>query len=275
MNPFSWNSKIVVLGAGDRGTATALRLFNSGLQPVLIECNHPTDLHYNRNFSDVVYREKKIIENVQAASIMVGPSGDDWRKQVEESFANRVIPVLNIPGNQEQDLLTRLKPEILVDCARRLTKTPELGWQDFPCVIRIGFKFNVGVDGHFVIGDNDQYCGMVFQTRHDMIPDITGTDDVYQAPIEGLFQTEKRIGDAVMEREKIGMINSINILAPSSGFLNGLLHSGHFISTGQPLFELVPARKSRDSGSILPVRCRTIAGGILEAVIKHLYQIHR
>jgi len=55
--------KIAILGAGNFGTATALRLFRSGFRPVLFELQNPTDLNYNRTFSDVVYRGSKAIEN--------------------------------------------------------------------------------------------------------------------------------------------------------------------------------------------------------------------
>jgi xanthine dehydrogenase accessory factor len=131
----------------------------------------------------------------------------------------------------------------------------------------------VGTDGHYVIGDTQQYLGVVFNNRHQIGHEYPDSDNVLKSPLEGVFQTDKRIGDEVQEREKIGMINDINILAPNTGYLTGLLHSGHFVLSGQPLFELISYQKTRETLNLLPANCRSIAGGILEAVLRFLSAI--
>ncbi len=272
MIPFPWNSKIVIMGAGDRGTAAALRLYHSGFHPILLERAQPTDLHFIRNFSDVVYSERKTVENVQAEVVLPATADRNLNEQLQNCSANRIIPVINTLTAGDKEILKRLKPDILIDCTRSFskTRTTDLDWGDFPCVIRIGFIYNVGVDSHYVIGDFQQYHGMVFSSRHQITPEYPALDNVLKSPLEGAFQTEKRIGDQVQEREKIGLINNINILAPHVGYITGLLHSGHFVLSGQPLFELISYQKTREALTMLPANCRSIAGGIMEAVLRNL-----
>jgi xanthine dehydrogenase accessory factor len=272
MMPFPWNSRIVIMGAGDRGTATALRLFHSGFMPVLVERGQPSDLHFIRNFSDVIYCQRKTVEDVQAAVILPAGSDQILHEQLQECSINRIIPVINTLDTVDQQILKRLRPDILVDCTRSFSKTKkmDLPWSEFPCVIRIGFIYNVGEDGHYVIGDSQQYYGMVFNSRHQIVPEYPAADNVLKSPLQGVFQTEKRIGAEVQERETIGLINNINIMAPHKGYITGLLHSGHFVLAGQPLFELISYQKPRESLVTLPANCRAIAGGILETILKYL-----
>ena len=272
MIPFPWNSKIVIMGAGDRGTATALRLFHSGFQPVLVERGQPSDLHFIRNFSDVIYCERKTVEHVQAAVVLPASADNLLHEQIQQCADNRIVPVINTMDTGEGQILARLRPEVLVDCTRSFSKTKktELNWTDFPCVIRIGFIYNVGEDGHYIIGDSQQYYGMVFSSRHQIVPEYSAADNVLKSPLPGIFQTEKRIGDEVQERETIGLINNINIMAPHKGYITGLLHSGHFVLVGQPLFELISYHKSREALVTLPANCRAISGGVLETILRHL-----
>jgi xanthine dehydrogenase accessory factor len=273
MIPFPWNVKITIIGAGDRGTAAALRLFHSGFQPVLVERPQPSDLHFIRTFSDVIYCERKTIENVPAAAVIPTAGEKILSEQIQEYRANRIIPVINKQDFTEHEIVNKTGPDIVIDCTRPVTSKlhgADLEWQNFSCVIRIGFTFTVGLHGHYVIGDTPPYSGMVFHTAHNIVPENLVPDNIFKSPLEGVFQTAKRIGDTVQEREKIGMLNDINILAPYNGYITGLLHSGHFVLAGQPLFELQRYQKSREALSILPVNCRSIAGGILEAVLKHL-----
>lgn len=272
MSDFPWNTRIVIMGAGDRGTAAALRLFHSGFHPLMLELSQPTDLHFNRTFSDVIYCERKTVEKVEAVAVV--PSADETvlNKQIQECLDNRQVPVINKQDFKENEIVSTLHPEILIDCSRKISKTPdaEFVWHMIPCVIRIGFAQTVGVDGHYVIGDVQSYCGMVFNTRQQIPLENHAADSIFKSPLAGIFQTEKRIGDPVQEREVIGKLNDINIMAPYTGYITGLLHSGHFVSARQPLFELLRYQKSRELLSILPVNCRAIAGGILEAVLNFL-----
>jgi xanthine dehydrogenase accessory factor len=258
----------VILGAGDRGTAAALRLFNSGFQPILLELAQPSDLHFIRNFADVIYCEHKTIDNIQARVIMPDSNEQVLNEQLQQFAANRSIAVINTMSEGDQSYLRQIKPGIIIDSTPSLARAEksELNWSDYPCVIRIGLNYNVGEDGHYVIGDSQHYQGIVFCNRHQIVPDNTLPENVLKSPLSGIFQTSKRIGDEV----NIGLIDKINIMASHDGYISGLLHSGHFVQAGQPLFELISYQKSRESLTKLPVNCWSIAGGVLEAVMRHL-----
>ena len=84
-----WRSRILIIGAGDTGTVSAIRLFKSGFRPIMLEISHPSDLHYNRNFSDVVYQGKKIIDDVETVKIYPDQDDQEIAQVINTTCANR------------------------------------------------------------------------------------------------------------------------------------------------------------------------------------------
>ena len=259
-----WNTKIIIIGAGDKGTAVALRLFKSGFRPVLVEQNHPTDLHYFRNFSDVVYLGEKIIEDVRCHLINSSNDTQTLTDRINKSRKDRLIP---LAMGEFITIFNSFLPEIIIDSRGEVATDSDWEWSEFPCVIRIGSAFKVGREGHFVIGAAHEELGRVYRTPADLVCKVSQSNFVSLAPLEGVFISHKSVGEKVVEREEVGSINAIPILAPRNGLVSGLLHSGHFVKSHQPLFEIVPASTRIDISKHTSVRCLAIAGGILEAIL--------
>jgi biotin carboxyl carrier protein len=259
-----WNAKIVVLGAGDRGTATAIRLFRAGLRPLLAESQNPADLHYFRNFSDLRYCEKKQIDETEGR--YVGDTGVFTEEDIRHAFNERSIPLVS---GSLFETLNALKPEMIIDC-RENSEEEFNFWQEYSCVIRVGLNYNVGADGHVVVGDAEEAQGRVFYKRHDRTQAATRSEEKVEAPIEGVFVAEAEPGQHISFRQNIGRIDNINIMAPNDGYVAGILHSGHFIRPHQPLCEIQPAVRYNKHIREIPQVCLSISGGVLEAVLAYL-----
>jgi xanthine dehydrogenase accessory factor len=263
-----WNTRILLIGAGDKGTVTALRLFLCGFRPILLERAHPTDLHYNRNFTDTVYRGEKKVGDVSSLLISNNQFNQKIKSALKQCQDNRKIPLL---CHENLNILSQINPEIIVDCTGKYPTPLQIPWQDFPCVIRIGCDYNVGIDGHLIIGDSGDHLSQVLRKPHDFTVVENERPDIVNAPLEGIFISNRDIGDHLDEREIIGTINDINILSPLAGYLTGLLHSGHFVASRQPLCEITPLAQKSELKKNIPVINYAIAGGVLEAILSFIY----
>jgi xanthine dehydrogenase accessory factor len=264
-----WDSRILIIGAGDTGTVSALRLFRSGFHPILLERNHPSDLHYNRNFSDAVYQGKKKIDNVDAILVYSTPFNETVEQEIKNTQKNRCIPLI---CSDDLSIISRITPEIIIVCTGNFPDTLQLDWELHPLVIKIGLSYNVGIDGHVIIGDSGNKLGLVFRQPHELNETTSDQTEYITAPIEGVFISSRTFGERLSERDEIGTINDISILSPSDGYLTGLLHSGHFVSCRQPLFEITPTAKMSKEHKALPAAKYAIAGGVLEAILSYLYE---
>ncbi len=259
-----WNAKMVVLGAGDRGTAAAVRLFRAGLRPLLAESQNPADLHYFRNFSDLRYCENKQIDETDGRYI--GDTGAFSEEDIRIAFNERSIPLVS---GTFDETLDAIEPEMIIDCRENSEEEFNL-WQDYSYVIRVGFKYQVGEDGHVVVGDTEEAQGRVFYKRHNHRQAETSIAERVEAPIEGVFVAEAEPGQHISFRQNIGRIDEISITAPNDGFIAGMLHSGHFVRHHQPLCEICPAVRFNKQIREIPQACLSISGGVLEAVLAYL-----
>ena len=254
----------MVLGAGDRGTATGLRLFRAGLKPLLLESANPADLHYFRNFSDLVYCEKKQIEDING--LYLGDTNVD-KNAIRYAFNDRNIPLLT---GLSANMLEQIKPEIVIDCRKPITENDALAWRDFPYVIKIGIRYNVGIDGHVIVGEGLHDQGRVYYKRHDMAGEEDTLQEEIRAPIEGVFVAKVSPGEHVKIRQDMGAINEISILAPQDGYIAGILHSGHYVPRHQPLVEIQPAGRFHPDIREIPLNNVAVSGGVLEAVLSYI-----
>lgn len=266
-------NQIVILGAGDKGTALAIRLFRAGYAPILLERENPTDLYHFRNYSSVVYSGNKYVEGIECVSIFPEIPLRKSLSTIDSCIKNRNIPLL---AGDDQAFLDLLNPEIVVDCRSGLIAESIENWENYSHYMRIGNQFRPGVHGNHIIGDRGRAAGRVF---HPDIKEYFDDENPIRrtmpvtAPLEGVFIAEKSIGDQVHERESIGSISGIAIMAPETGYLTGVTHSGHFVAFHQPLFMIKStARFNKSMIHCIPSEYFAIAGGILEAITTIVHQ---
>ncbi len=268
--------KIAVAGAGDLGTAVALRLFHSGFDVFIIAQNLPLDIYHARNFNQSLFTGFKRVEGVVARTLPGAIEKGDVEADISvKEFihiqcANREIPVTLV-----QDLPT-LKSEP-VDYAVFSTEPliDEVASVFEDSAVLIGFdSFQTTRQMQYLIGQQSDYTGRVlypfvdqYQTWQEKTERLRkfGVHEI-KAPLEGVFTATKEPDEPVSEREEIGRINDIPILSPAHGKISGILNSGLIVPAGTVFAEVCTNRQA-PSARIIPAVNFNLAGGVLEAIL--------
>ncbi len=269
-------ANILILGAGDLGTACALRLFRAGFGVVIAEQQRPLDIHFHRTYNAAAYTGSKTIENIPARTFSYAlESGMISNEQnpldyLEFQLNNREIAYLVPP---DFPYLKKARFDFLIVSDPALQKSVQPALNDRVTIITFTHHTEA-MPGHYRIIYEEPHKGRVFypflQDTFEM-SDKSGRESethLIRAPLEGVFIAEKSAGDFVHEKEVIGKIGDIPILAPQNGHLSGMLNSGILIDRGTVFAEIQPPAKETDSRAI-PAAYFNLAGGVLEAVLYH------
>ena len=87
-------------------------------------------------------------------------------------------------------------------------------------------------------------------------------------PIAGAWVAMKSIGGEVAENEPLGKIDDIEIRSPYAGQVWGLVHSGRLLEARSPVAMILQG-ESLDACFEIGYRERAVAGGVLEALLRH------
>jgi xanthine dehydrogenase accessory factor len=91
------------------------------------------------------------------------------------------------------------------------------------------------------------------------------TDRVLKAPVDGIFYSNKEIGDFVKKGEVVGWIDRHALFARIEGVLRGLLHNEIKIKKGTKVGEIDP-RGIKEYCFIVTEKAREIGEGTLKAI---------
>jgi len=270
--------RIMILGAGDAGTAIALRLFRAGFEPFLVEEHIPRDLYHRRNFCQAVFSGSKTIGGLTARTLPGAiekgdvPPDISVKKFINLQLANREIPVLSL-----DDLpLLKTGPPRFVVVARNLLWPPAAA-HIADETVRIGWhSLEDAQQMHYLVADRLPYLGQVLYPFEDYFylnsEELSGKENSgkykVKAPLEGVFTAVKNPGDTVQEKEEIGRINDIPILAPAHGKISGILSSGLIVPQAA-VFAEIDIHPKAPPAALIPDKFFNIAGGVLEALLYH------
>jgi len=268
-------SAVLILGSGDLGTACALRLFRAGFGVVLAGRQRPLDIHFHRTFSGAAYAGFKTVENVTArtyAHALEGGMIEDGQSvldYMEFQLNNREIAYL-IPDDFPYIKKIEWDFFVVTDSALSENILPFLAEQT---TIVTFTRLQEAVAAHYRIISEGRYTGRVF---YPFLQDIYDNQSekkeqrsyFVHAPLDGLFIAEKTAGAYVHEKDVLGSIAGIPILAPQNGRVTGILNSGIMIERGTVFAEIDPAGREEDS-RVIPAYCFNLAGGVLEAIMYH------
>ncbi len=254
---------MLVRGGGDLASGVIHRLVRSHFLVCITEIPNPQSVRREVSFCEAVYEGEKEIEGVTAKLIY---SPDDIRKIWDEGKA----PLLIDPQATVKDTL---KPDVLIDA---IIAKKNLGTKitDAPLVIGLGPGFHAGNDVHIVIETNRGHnLGKVIHEGeaepNTGIPgDVAGfsAERVFRAPESGCFHTDKNIGDRVQANEVIAFVDDSPIKATIPGIIRGILRNGAVVHQGMKLGDVDP-RGIQDYCYTISDKARTIAGGVLEAIL--------
>ena len=255
--------RVLIRGAGDIATGIALRLYRAHFQVIMTDLPHPTAIRRTVCFSQAIVHGSTVVEDVTARFVQNATAAATLLTEGE-------IPVLADP---EAICREELQPDALVDAilAKRNLGT---AITDAPAVIGVGPGFTAGEDCHAAVETmRGHTLGRVIYHGSPLpntnIPGLIGGyagERVLRAPDDGIFRTERKIGEVVRTGDVAGTVNGLPMRCTIDGVLRGLLADG------------TPVYKGMKSGDVDP-RCKVeycytasdkalaVGGGVLEAIL--------
>jgi xanthine dehydrogenase accessory factor len=263
--------RILIKGAGEMASGVALRLFRSGYRILFTELERPLSIRRTVSFSECVDRGRWVVEGVHSVRI----------EKVEEAskiWNSGGIPLVVDPeGNAFQSF----RPHVLVDAvlAKRNTGT-RIDQADL--VIGLGPGFEAGVDVHYVVEtDRGHDLGRVLdrgsarpRTGRPAIIGGLGEERVLRAPVTGIFQGNRRIGEEIQRGDRVGQVSSHVVKARCSGLLRGLVRDGLPVFQGRKVGDIDPRGSSVDWNRVSD-KALAISGGVLEAILRRFCGVDR
>lgn len=258
-------TKLVVLikGGGEVASGVAHHLARAQYRVCLTEVPQPLAVSRGVAFSEAIYDGKKEVEGIVARHVTSFPG-------ITKAWQEGEIAIIIDP---EASIRSTLNPEVLVDA---IMAKRNLGTRitDAPLVIGLGPGFKAGKDVHMVVEtNNSQSLGKVILSgeaeKDTGAPIAIGgltSERVLHSPKNGLFETNKKIGDTVAADEEIAAVAGQPIKAEIGGVIRALLRSGTSVVKGTKLGEIDPSG-DRDAAFTIRDRIRAIAGGILAAIL--------
>jgi xanthine dehydrogenase accessory factor len=255
---------IIIKGAGEMATGVACRLFRANFTRILmLETPSPLAVRRRVSFCEAVHERTMTVEGVEAVRV-------DAEAEVIDVWETKKIAVLVDPKGYS---IEHLNPDILID-ATLAKRNLGIFRADAPLVIALGPGFVAGKDAHVVIETNRGHnLGRLIRSgeaeANTGIPgDIGGytKERVIRAPDDGVFNTDKQIGDLVTRGELIGAVGTTEISAPLDGILRGLIRPGSDVTKGLKIGDVDPRGKLEYCDTISE-KARSLGGAVLEAIL--------
>ena len=254
---------ILVLGAGDVGSAVAHQLYRAGARVLLCDLEHPTHARRGMSFVDALFDGAASLEGVAARYVATLQAlREVWRD-------GGAIPIATLPA---ADAVREFRFDAAVDATmRRGVEAPDRRTLA-PLTVGLGPGFTPGVNCHLAIetqwGDT---LGAVLRDRGTAplsggppLLDGVGRERFVFAGREGRWQTVAAIGQPVGAGDVVGSIDGAPVRAPISGTLRGLTRDGVVVAEGDNVVEVDPRRAPEVFG--LGARPRAVARGVCTAI---------
>ena len=254
---------VLIKGAGDLATGTAVRLRRAGLDLVMTEVERPTAVRRTVAFSQCMYDGTAAVEGLTARRA----SG---KAEALAVLARGEIPVLCDPG---AEILKDLPFDALVDAilAKRNLGT---AITDAPIVLALGPGFTAGVDCHGVVETKRGHDLGRLILEGSAIPntgvpgDIGGYTEerIIRAPADGMFEPLAAIGDRVEEGAPVARVAGSVACARLTGVVRGMLPAGLAVKQGMKAGDIDPRCEARHCFTVSD-KARAIGGGVLEGLL--------
>jgi xanthine dehydrogenase accessory factor len=262
---------VLVRGVGDIGSAIAHRLLREGFAAFIHDVPAPTTTRRGMSFANAIFDGHTILEGVHAVR------AHDFLRVRETLASRQAVPVY---VRDIGPLLAEIRPSVLVDARMRKHAPPEVQLGAAPLTIGLGPDLIAGRHSDVVIETSWDGLGAVIAqgaTRPlgGEPREIAGhaRDRYVYAPLDGVFHTKARIGDAVRKGQQIAEIGSMMITAPLDGLLRGLTRDGVPVTVRTKIIEVDPRSQEAEVRGIAE-RPRRIAEAVLSAIRASSFNNH-
>ena len=254
---------VLIKGAGDLATGTAVRLHRAGFPVVMTDIAQPTAVRRTVAFSQCMYDGVTEVEGITARRAAS-------KDEVQTILAAGEIPVLADP---EARILKELRFDAVVDAilAKRNLGT---SLTDAPIVLALGPGFTAGVDCHGVIETKRGHDLGRLILEGAAIPntgvpgDVGGytRERIIRAPADGPFEPVAQIGQRVELGDVVARVNGVPVTAQLTGVVRGMLPAGIPVTEGMKAGDIDPRCEVRHCFTVSD-KARAIGGGVLEGLL--------
>ena len=257
---------IIIRGAGDLATGTALRLHNAGFPLIMLDIEKPTVIRRTVSFAQALFSGETIVDGVHAV-----------RCSMDDALGVAMSGKVAVVADPEGVLIGKLHPQVVVDAIlakKNLGTTRAMA----PFTVALGPGFTAGKDVDVVIETKRGHTlGKIIREGSAIpntgIPGIIGgygKERVMHSPCAGVFVSCHRIGDLVSAGEVIGYVDSTPVTTEIAGKLRGILSDNRYVPEHFKLADVDPRGKDADHTTCSDMAL-AIGGGVLEAVMHHFY----
>ena len=244
---------VLIKGAGDLATGTAVRLYRAGIKVVMTEVAQPTAVRRTVAFSQCRYDGAAQVEGIAA------------RRAEDAGAARRAL--------ERGAILRELPFDGVVDAilAKRNLGT---AITDAPVVLALGPGFTAGVDCHGVVETMRGHELGRLLTQGSAAPntgvpgDVGGytTQRIIRAPADGVFEPLAAIGQRVEEGQPVARVAGRTARAQLTGVVRGMLPAGLAVTAGMKAGDIDPRCRAEHCFTVSD-KARAIGGGVLEGLL--------
>ncbi len=285
---------VIVRGGGDIATGTIWALRRAGFPVLILESDRPSAIRRTVALSEAVYEGSasvedltvNLAENLDQAeyflfqdqiALMVDPEGKTIRDivDIEEKYSEWDTGLTTLEGGGRHLFLTAVVDAILAK--KNLGTTRDMA----PYVIALGPGFTAGEDCDVVIetmrGHNLARPVMEGSALPNTgIPGLIAghaADRVIHSPSEGILIEKAKIGDIVKEGQTICLIrpsedsDAIEVKAPFTGLLRGLIRDGFKVAKGFKIADVDPRESERENCFTISDKARAIGGAVVQELV--------
>ena len=256
--------RILVLGLNDVASAVAHRLFSEGYATVLQAPGPPKTHRRRMAFADAYWDGRSDLQGVTCHRTSVS----DLDRTLT---SGGVLPLL---GEAVDPLLSDGRWDVVIDAQMAKRSSPMDRRAAARMVVGLGPGFEAGANCHVAI--ETQWGNDLGKIIHSgstnvlagepRIIDGVGRERMIYAPVAGRVKALRVIGEQVVAGDVLIRIDGLDLPAPRSGTLRGILRDGLEVSVGDKLAEVDPRSPADADVTGLGQRPRTIAEGVLSAI---------
>lgn len=261
---------ILLRGGGDLATGVAYRLHTAGFPVMVLELPQPLVVRRRVALATAVLEGEVWVEDLHGVRV-------DTPADALTVAATGAIPVLvapHLPPELHRSSFVTRHPSFTLVDARMAKRNIDTTIDQAPLVIGLGPGFSAGVDCHAVVETmRGHTLGRVIWQGSALpntgTPGIVagkGAERVLRAPVDGIANWGKAIGDRVLAGERIGSVGGQPVIVPFDGVLRGLIAPGTDVRAGIKIGD-VDARGEVESCFTISDKALAIGGGVLEAVL--------
>lgn len=255
---------ILVRGGGDIATGSIQKLWHAGYPVLVLESDQPSAIRRYVALSEAVYEGEWKVEDMTGIRV-------DTLAAAKTAIDSGKIPVMADPSLQ---ILKEIRPFALVDAilAKRNLGTTR-GMAGITIALGPGFLAGIDVDAVVETMRGHDLGRLIFSggalpdTGVPGLIDGYGKERVAHAPASGIFESVRRIGDAVQKGETIARIGEVPVPAGIGGIIRGMIRDGYRTTEGLKIADIDPRLSQAANCYTISDKARCIGGSVLEAMI--------